>query len=218
MIAVIINKVNYSIPTTWSEVTYFKWQQVQTEKNPLKILSIITSIPLELLENFNQKQINKVELILNFIRTPINLKELGKPINPIDIKRQSWGKRIELEQLLRSKSDDINGVVNCYQLDVNLPIIEVFEQVMDIMNQFKDMIERENKELSITPTREQILAGCSMYDEFGVMNTIRSVALGNILNFDRVLEIEYNVVFLYLKMSRTDSIYQSNYQKVLSKK
>ena len=94
----------------------------------------------------------------------------------------------------------------------------MIEMVLDCIEQLKEIIETESKELSIEPTREQRLAGVSMYDEFGIMNTIRAVAQGNILNFDKVLEIEYNVVFIYLKMAKTDSIFQTNYQKVLNKK
>lgn len=218
MISVLINKEKFNIPTSWSDVMYSQWTKIQNETDEIKILSIISTIPVELLENFNQKQLDKIGIVLNFLQTPIDFKEIGKPITPIDIKRQSWGKRIEAEQLLRNKADDINGIVKCYELDINYPIIEVFEMVLDIIEQLKLIIETEAKELSVEPTREQKLAGVSMYDEFGVMNTIRAVAQGNILNFDKVLEIEYNVVFMYLKMAKTDSIFQTNYQKVLNKK
>lgn len=218
MISVLINKEKFNIPTSWSDVMYSQWTKIQNEKDEIKILSIISTIPVELLENFNQKQLEKIEALLIFLQTPFDFDNIGKPVNPIDIKRQSWGKRIEAEQLLRNKADDINGIVKCYDVDMNCPIIEVFKMALDIIEQLKEIIETEAKELSVEPTREQKLAGVSMYDEFGIMNTIRAVAQGNILNFDRVLEIEYNVVFIYLKMAKTDSIFQTNYQKVLNKK
>lgn len=218
MISVLINKEKFNIPTSWYDVTYKQWNEIQSETDEIKILSIISNIPIELLENFNKNQLEKIGIVLNFLQNEIDFKEIGKPLNPIDISRQSWGKRIEAEQILRNKSDDINGIVKCYEVDTNKPIIEVFEMVLDIIEQLKIIIETEAKELSVEPTREQKLAGVSMYDEFGIMNTIRAVAQGNILNFDKVLEIEYNVVFMYLKMAKTDSIFQTNYQKVLNKK
>lgn len=218
MISVLINKDKFNIPTSWYDVTYSQWNEIQNEKDELKLLSIISNIPIELLENFNKNQLEKIEIVLNFLQREIDFKEIGKPINPIDISRLSWGKRIEAEQILRNKTDDLNGIVKCYEVDTNKPIIEVFEIVLDIIEQLRMIVEKETKELHIEPTREQIMAGTSMYEEFGVMNSIRAVAQGNILNFDKVLEIEYNVVFMYLKMQKTDTIFQKNYQKILSKK
>ncbi len=218
MISILINKISYEVPTSWSDVTYKQWNDIQSEKDELTMLSIITNIPIELLNNFTQNQLEKIGIVINFLQTPIDFKDISKPVNPIDIKRQSWGKRIEAEQVLRNKADDINGIVKCYDVDINSPIIEVFEIVLDIIEQLKLIIETESKELHVEQTREQILAGSSMYEEFGVMNSIRAVALGNILNFDKVLEIEYNVVFMYLKMQKTDGIFQKNYQKAISKK
>lgn len=217
MISILINKEKFNIPTSWADVMYKQWQQIQNETDEIKILSIITNIPTDLLINFNKGQLEKIEALLIFLQTPFDFDNIGKPVKPIDIKRQSWGKRIEAEQILRNKSDDIDGIVKCYKLQ-DMPIIEMFEMVLDIIEQLKLIIETEAKELSVEPTREQKLAGSSMYEEFGVMNTIRAVAQGNILNFDKVLEIEYNVVFMYLKMAKTDSIFQTNYQKVLNKK
>lgn len=218
MISILINKSKYEVPTSWYDVTYKQWNDIQSEKDELTMLSIITNIPIELLNNFTQNQLEKIGIVINFLQTPIDFKDISKPVNPIDIKRQSWGKRIEAEQVLRNKADDIDGIVKCYDVDINSPIIEVFEIVLDIIEQLKLIIETESKELSLPPTREQTMAGASMYEEFGVMNTIRAVAQGNILNFDKVIEIEYNVVFIYLKMAKTDSIFQTNYQKVLNKK
>lgn len=217
MISVLINKEKFNIPTSWSDVMYSQWTKIQNETDEIKILSIITNIPTGLLTNFNQGQLEKIGVLLSFLQTPLDFKSIGKPTKPINIKMATWGQRIEAEQLLRNKSDDIDGIVKCYKLE-DMPIIEMFEMVLDIIEQLKIIIETEAKELSLPPTREQTMAGASMYEEFGVMNTIRAVAQGNILNFDKVLEIEYNVVFIYLKMAKTDSIFQTNYQKVLNKK
>lgn len=217
MISVLINKEKFNIPTSWSDVMYSQWTKIQNETDEIKILSIITNIPTDLLINFSQGQLEKIGVLLSFLQTSLDFKSIGKPKNPINIKMATWGQRIEAEQLLRNKADDIDGIVKCYKLN-DMPIIEMFEMVLDIIEQLKIIIETEAKELSLPPTREQTMAGASMYEEFGVMNTIRAVAQGNILNFDRVLEIEYNVVFIYLKMAKTDSIFQTNYQKVLNKK
>lgn len=217
MISILINKEKFNIPTSWNDVMYSQWTKIQSETDDIKILSIITNIPTELLINFNQGQLEMISGLLSFLQTPLDFDNIGKPSNTINIKMKTWGQRIEAEQILRNKSDDIDGIVKCYKL-ADMPIIEMFEMVLDIIEQLKEIIETESKELSIEPTREQKLAGVSMYDEFGIMNTIRAVAQGNILNFDKVLEIEYNVVFIYLKMAKTDSIFQTNYQKVLNKK
>ena len=114
MISVLINKEKFNIPTSWNDVMYSQWTKIQSETDDIIILSIITNIPTDLLINFNQGQLEMISGLLSFLQTPLDFDNIGKPINPINIKMKTWGQRIEAEQILRNKSDDIDGIVKCY--------------------------------------------------------------------------------------------------------
>jgi hypothetical protein len=85
-------------------------------------------------------------------------------------------------------------------------------------NQLKEVVQIEARELKTIPTNEQKSAGVDMFSKFGVMNTVKALANNDILNYEKVLKIEYNTVFVHLLMNKTEGIYQDNYRKILEQK
>ena len=217
MISVIINKQKYNVPTSWDDVTYSQWLNTLNETDTLKLASFITDIPLNYLEALSDFQLNKIGYLLNFLKTEI---DGNCQIDVVDIRLDEWGKKIELQQLVEKNKDNLlpflKNIVKIYIQNDNDSIVYVYKMAFNLLDQLKKILEIESEQLHVRPTSEQINAGLDMFDEFGVMNTIKAVALGNILNFDNVLKIKYNVVFLFLKMSKTETIYQENYRKLLN--
>ena len=217
MISVIINKQKYNVPTSWDDVTYSQWLNTLNETDTLKLASFITDIPLNYLEALSDFQLNKIGYLLNFLKTEI---DGNCQIDVVDIRLDEWGKKIELQQLVEKNKDNLlpflKNIVKIYVQNDNDNIVYVYKMAFNLLDQLKQTLEIESEQLHVRPTSEQINAGLDMFDEFGVMNTIKAVALGNILNFDNVLKIKYNVVFLFLKMSKTETIYQENYRKLLN--
>ena len=217
MIKVLINKQKYNVPTSWDDVTYSQWLNTLNETDTLKLASFITDIPLNYLEALSDFQLNKIGYLLNFLKTEI---DGNCQIDVVDIRLDEWGKKIELQQLVEKNKDNLlpflKNIVKIYIQNDNDSIVYVYKMAFNLLDQLKKILEIESEQLHVRPTSEQINAGLDMFDEFGVMNTIKAVALGNILNFDNVLKIKYNVVFLFLKMSKTETIYQENYRKLLN--
>jgi len=81
MIQATINKAAYNIPTSWDDVSYKQWIGIQQEKDELNLLSILTNIPVELLSNFSNGQINKLALAIQFIQTQPKLEEIKTDIS-----------------------------------------------------------------------------------------------------------------------------------------
>ena len=100
----------------------------------------------------------------------------------------------------------------------NCKFVDLYSFAIGYSKQLKEVAEIEAKELNIEPTNEQKSAGVDMFSKFGVMNTVKALANNDILNYEKVLRIEYNTVFIHLLMKKTEGIYQENYRKVLEQK
>lgn len=230
MIKVIINKEKFNIPTSWNDVNYSDWILTLNETDSYKIVSLITKIPLEYLKALPKQELDKIDFLLSFLKTDIDFQNYDIEIEKVDIFRESWGKKIEIQQLIEKQKENllpylkdiiriyIPVVVNQFTDTDRDNIIYVFKLAYNLIEQLKVILDNEHEQLHVRPTSDQTNAGVDMYDAFGVMNTIRAVALGNILNFDEVLKVKYNVIFLYLKMNKTDGIFQENYRKILERK
>jgi hypothetical protein len=229
MIQATINKTPYNIPTSWNDVSYKQWVSIQEEKDELKLLSILTNIPVELLANFSNGQINKLALAIQFVQTQPKLEEIK---TDIDIRKYTYGQKILLQQLIEKNKDNIMPIIgsivslyssneyneNYQQLDVDGSLIEVYGKALNIINQLTQILEREKENLEVKPTIEQVQAGVDMFDKFGVMNTVKALALGNILNYEKILKLDYNTVYLHLLMSKTEHDFQENYRAILESK
>ena len=229
MITAEVNKVKYNIPTSWLDVSYKQWLNIQSEKDEITILSILTTIPKELLEQMTSGQLSKLLLAISFIQTQ---PTLGESKTDIDMRKYTYGQKILLQQLIEKNKDNImliiGDVVSLYSTkkynenyatkEVDGSFIEIYGLALNIINQLKRILEVEHENLSVKPTSEQLQAGVDMFDKFGVMNTVKALALGNILNYEKILKIDYNTVYLHLWMAKTDHDFQENYRRILEHK
>lgn len=158
-----------------------------------------------------------------------------------DIGEQSFGQKVYFHELLKSGSDniiellpeliltygqpyidksdfDLNRLIELVPSFDNIFFVDLYATALNYIEQLNAIIEIEKEHLSTKPTNEQVAAGVNMFEEFGVMNTIKALANGNILNYEKVLKIEYNTVFNHMRMNKTESIFQENYRKVMEQK
>ena len=152
----------------------------------------------------------------------------------IDIKTHTYGQKILLQSLKpnelgKSLAIYFQPIVNSCEFNYEqslslfceiekLKLSEVIQINNFFLNQLRKIIEKENTELSVPATPEQTRAGISMFDEFGVNNTIDALAGGDILKYDRVLMMDYNTIFLKLKRNKLENKFKRNYQKIVEDK
>lgn len=191
------------------------------------VLSFITS-PMKL-DDYKAPD----NLIINNIKLPL----------VEDIRDKTFGQKISIHELLKGTDDvmecleeivliyaqpyiddsefDINRVEELKNSLEGLFFVDLYSTAKHYIMQLNKIVEKEAEELSTTPTTEQIQAGVDMFEEFGVANTIKSLAGGGNdwgLRIPEVERMEYSVAFLVMRMNKVQGIFSDNYRKVLEQK
>ena len=158
-----------------------------------------------------------------------------------DIKGKTYGQKIYFQHVLSNNKEDEAKIIeesiliyaepylsgkefNISKLSElknsldNVFFVDLYSIAINYSDQLKKILETEREELKTEPTNEQNAAGVKMFSRFGVMNTVKALAGNNILNYEKVLLIEYNTVFIHLLMNKAEGIYQDNYRKILEQK
>ena len=246
------NGIQYSCPTSWSEITFKQWKDLNNTENELEMITILTGIPEDVINRISNNSLLKLSLAIGFVAKPIQIENYRIPENIVineelsipyvkDIREKTYGQKIFLshtiqqnkmnEQILipeviliygqpyiDNTEFDLNRLIELKNSLDNVFFVDLYSAVIGYSKQLEDLIETEKKELHIEPTHEQKSAGVDMFSKFGVMNTVKALANNDILNYDKVLQIEYNTVFVHLLMNKTAGIYQDNYRKILQNK
>ena len=245
-------KKKYSCPTSWSDITFKQWKELNKTEDEMELLSILTGIPSETINRISENSLLKLSLAIGFIATPLKINNYEAPSEfnykqnrkiPVvqDIKEKTYGQKIYLQHALIDNQGNeeklIEESVLIYaqpyieETDFNLDrlidlkncldnclFVDLYSIAIDYSKQLKEIAETEGRELNVEPTNEQKSAGIDMFSKFGVMNTVKALANNDILNYEKVLRIEYNTVFIHLLMNKSEGIYQDNYRKILEQK
>jgi len=103
MITFKINSTPYSIPTSWTDVTYHQYIQLISALTITDHISIFTGIPVETLEDAELKNLESIGLALSFMTTTPSFERtevVGPYIMPMDITIQSTGQFEALRGLI----------------------------------------------------------------------------------------------------------------------
>lgn len=207
----------FSLPQCWGEVQYsqYKWLQ-EKDLSDEKVAAILTGLPIE---SVTKSLIEQLSIWLEWMKDPLNIEGLD-PKNKIDIKKESFGKLLLLENAAKTKKY-IDEAITIYfpELDyISMPLSEVLATANDLYAQLIEWQKKEASQLNFNPSSEMERAGIDKFNQFGRMNTIDTLAGGDILKYEDVLKIDCNTVFAKLKRSKVENDYQKNYQKIMSEK
>ena len=99
MIKVKINKVEYSIKTSWNELTYGEYLNIVEAEDELTSVSILSSIPVDYLLRMDEESLNKLTACLSF------MQELpSEEVEAKDIRESSFGQKILFQQKAKELS------------------------------------------------------------------------------------------------------------------
>ena len=161
-----------------------------------------------------------------------------------DITEKTFGQKIIIHQIIKDSDEDITNNIQdiilvyaqpyidnskfdidrCLELrDLfdDLFLVDLYSTAFYYIKQLKGIIANEVDQLDSSPTSEQVHAGISMYEMFGVLNTVKALAGGGkdwALHQDKVMELEYNLAFVSMLMNKTDGVFEKNYRKILKNK
>lgn len=97
--------------------------------------------------------------------------------------------------------------INCFSVDVqNIEVNQAMSFILWIIDELKTIRELESNYLRSDPDVKLLQAGINKLDQFGLMNTLDNLAKGDILKYDLIRELPYNVVFdkQYMEVTKAD--------------
>lgn len=234
------NEIKFTFPQYWGEVTLKQWRSIQQNPEDLQhIASVLSGL------NVDQSILSQLMPFMSFMEAPFDANDwkipeaitLGEKTVKVDVNiwNETWGQKILMHTIV--KPEEVDKAIALYlqprytgnkfdykeAMDMlpvinNLKLSEVYPVANFFFKQVHDAIEKEKKELATKPTSEQVRAGINMFDQFGINNTIDSMAHGDALKYEQVLKLQYSVVFLKLKRTKVETKFKNNYQKIMNEK
>jgi len=97
--------------------------------------------------------------------------------------------------------------INLFKADVNnIEVNQAMSFILWIIDELKSVNELEKAYLTSDPDVKFLQAGGNNLNKFGLMNTLDNLAKGNILKYDLIRQLPYNVVFdkQYLEVTKSE--------------
>jgi len=158
-----------------------------------------------------------------------------------DIREKTFGQKIYFGEIVKQRETSLipllTEIVSIYtqpyfddsKFDMDkaeelIPLLEdvffvdLYSTAISYLDQLKKILDDEAATLTAKPDQDQITAGVDMFQQFGVMNTVKALANNDVTKYAEVLEIEYNTVFVHMRMNKVQNDFNDNYSKVLEQK
>lgn len=105
--------------------------------------------------------------------------------------------------LLALKDRGVNLFLNDIQ---KIDIVEAMSFILWIVDELKSIRELESNYLSSDPDVKLIQAGIHKLNQFGINNTLDNLAKGDVLKYNEIRNLPYNVVFdkQFLEITKAD--------------
>lgn len=231
---------NFKLPQGYYDLTCREYKELRENlENPIKIIQILTGLDevksclvdtevvaqyigflqepaLDILEEMNYFEISS--------KKTHHLKKIGQ---------YTYAQKINATKLLQAQ--DIEGLVAEYIVDYNVKFREneidfikdlilnckvdkVYSFALKIINQLKEILERENELLSSNITEEQKRAGIESFNVLGEFNTIDMIAEKYKYTHKEVEELDYDLIFLILYKNKLTTNFEKNYSEILKEK
>lgn len=148
---------------------------------------------------------------------------------PIETKQEVFKMKLkeveEIKKGLNSADDDvlIHLVGMVEQLTrkevLNLSITRFFGLFNSIKEQTEKIVEAEQNGLSpnYTNVKWEQVEGGKRLSKFGIYNTLDQLSNGDVMKYDEILELPYDVVFLKLRMEKIKADLQHEMEQIKSK-
>lgn len=97
--------------------------------------------------------------------------------------------------------------INVFKIDVeNIEVSEAMSFYLWIIDELKSIRELESNYLSSDPDIKMMQAGIHKLNQFGINNTLDNLAKGDILKYNEIRNLPYNVVFdkQYMEVTKSE--------------
>ena len=229
---------NFNLATSYSDITCREYKQMRDNpEDHIAIVKILTGLTEDKIVFLD---LDEIAQYLEFLKVPA-LDSLEEDcfidygtmkILPEKISQCTYGQKIVATKYLLN--NDVEGVVATYLqplvLDgkfnsseveiikeglLSLSVSSVYSAGLYLINQLKEIVEREAELLKSEVTEQQKRAGIDSFNALGEFNTIDMIAKDYKYTHKEVEELEYDLIFLILYKNKITSNFEKNYSEIM---
>lgn len=219
---------------SWEHVTFEEFlllsenAKIESEaERTLRNISILSGIQVDILNQFSSESIEALKPFLEFIDVVDDLFTLPVPthVANVNIGMESWGKLESAKQYIMIANDSLMPIVPNL-LDIycpiegfkSLPMVQSYPIARAIIMKLDEFFKKYTRLNDYKPSSEQIAAGIDKLNQYGFFATLHSIAGGDPLKYDDMLNQPADTIYQTLLMDFEVSEYQKRLQEKLNKK
>lgn len=212
-------KQSILLPTSWGEISLNQLYKIQENITPEELFKVLTGF---------DKAIDITPFLpyMDWILKAIDLEDFSEyffePFEQFNIFECAYKKRVQLEFVLKNPNlmkviADVCAIYSERDKDYYLkaPVSHSVGFALKIIEQFNQLVEKENNLLNRPSTHEEILAGIDAFKELSHFNTIDMIAKEYGYTHEAVEDLEYNVVFLILRRKQIIANFDKRHREAL---
>jgi hypothetical protein len=229
---------DFNLATSYSDITCREYKQMRDNpEDHIAIVKILTGLTEDKILFLD---LDEIAQYLEFLKVPaldsleedVYIDYGNMRILPEKISQCTYGQKIVATKYLLN--NDIEGIVATYLqplvldgkfnssevekikeglLDMN--VSSVYSVGVYLINQLKEIVEREAELLKSEITEQQKRAGIESFNVLGEFNTIDMIAKDYKYTHKEVEELEYDLIFLILYKNKLTSNFEKNYSEII---
>lgn len=225
---------HFQMKASWEVVTFEEFlllsenAKIENEaERVLRNISLLSGINVDILNQFDGKSIAAIKPFLSFIDNVDSLFRMPTPenVNQINIGLETWGKLESAKQYIMIANDYLFPIVPNL-LDIycpipsfrQLPMTKSYPIALAIITKLDQFFQKYIRLNDYKPSSEQVAAGIDKLNKYGFFATLHSIANGNPLHYDDMLNQPADTIYQTLLMDFEVSEYQKRLSEKLTQK
>ncbi len=211
------DRQSFALPTSYGEMTLKQFLEYpQHTQSPSALIAFLAQCPHRL-------DADAFAPLLSFLEAPLNLEDFPADPDHFDLKRKTFGQKIEAHKALKNDSTmrGVEAVLSVYYTDDVVPnwcLADALPRYFAIVGQLQHVLKVEEANLTTPPTAEQIRAGVEEFSKLGYFNTIDDLAQGKPWHYDDILNTEYIVIYNKLLKMKISANFGERYAAIMREK
>lgn len=229
---------DFNLATSYSDISCREYKQMRDNpEDHIAIVKILTGLTEDKIVFLD---LDEIAQYLEFLKVPaldsleedVYIDYGNMRILPEKISQCTYGQKIVATKYLLN--NDVEGVVATYLqplvLDdgfnsnevekikeglLSMKVEQVYSAGLYLINQLKEIVEREAELLKSEVTEQQKRAGIESFNVLGEFNTIDMIAKDYKYTHKEVEELEYDLIFLILYKNKLTSNFEKNYSEIM---
>ena len=229
---------DFKLATSYSDISCSEYKQMRDNpEDHIAIVKILTGLTEDKILFLD---LDEIAQYLEFLKVPaldsleedVYIDYGNMRILPEKISQCTYGQKIVATKYLLN--NDIEGIVATYLQPIifetkfdsskveqikesllGMNVSSVYSAGLYLINQLKELVEREAELLKSEVTEQQKRAGIESFNVLGEFNTIDMIAKDYKYTHKEVEELEYDLIFLILYKNKLTSNFEKNYSEIM---